>query len=185
MLKEPVQEGRFKNFIQIYQVNVVPPLFNSDVIFELLPLGNSVSQCQAKLLSGMEKHYDGHVWSNTYTMNIKNEDGLTFQLASCVGHLHCNNANCDYLNRLKRLALANEMEWDGCSLVPFEVSPIPPSGLTITCKICSTIPLCIVSCLAKIYYVVGKMDMTCACVHFGTHEHPMKNGDCWESKEKT
>jgi hypothetical protein len=169
----------------VHQVMFVPPLFNGDVIFELPPLGGSSSHCQAKLLSGMEKRYDGHVWSNTHTTNIKNDDGLTFRLSSCVGHLRCDNSNCDYLTRKHRVAGVNETEWDGCSPIPFEVGPDPPSGSTITCKICSVVPSCIASCPAKLYYVVGKKGMRRACVHFGVHDHPVKYGDCRDTRERT
>jgi len=153
------------------------------MIFELPLFGSSGFQCQAKLLSGMER-YDRHIWSNTHTTNIKNKDGLTFQLSSCVGHLQSDNKICDYLTCKYRVAAINETKWDGCSHVPFEVSPIPPIGLTITCKICSVVPLCIASCSTKIYYIVGKKDMTRACIHFGIHEHLVK-GDCCDTRERS
>jgi len=101
----------------------------------------------------------GHVWSNTHTTNIKNDDGLTFRLASGVGHLRCDNINCDYLAHVHYTTSVNETEWNGCSSIPFEVGPKPPSSSTINCKIYSIVPSCIATCLAKIYYVVGNKKM--------------------------
>ncbi len=147
------------NSIAIHHVEFVPPMFNGDVIFELPPVGSNGSQGQAKLMSGIEKRYDGHVWSNIHTTNIKNDDDLTFRSSSCVGHLRCDNDKCEYLMRRHRVALINETEWDGCSPIPCEIDPTPPSDTTITCKICSIVPLCIANCPAKIYYVVGTTDM--------------------------
>lgn len=172
--------------IRILVVQCVPPKFDGDVIFELPALGDhSLGHCQAKFLTGMERRYDGHVWSNLHTTNIKNVDGLTFRLASCVGHLRCENPTCDYLTREHRVALINETEWDGCSPIPFQVCSTPPLGSTLSCKVCSTVPSCMSTCPAKIYYVVGSKDMSRACVHFGTHNHPVKDGDCRDSKERT
>ena len=170
------------NSIRVLQVQCVPSSYDGDVIFELPAIGgHSVTYSQAKSLTGMERRYDGHVWANLHTTNIKNGDGLTFRISSCVGHLRCENSNCDYLNRQHRIAAVNETEWEGCSPVPFEVRGVPPASSTITCKMCSSVPSCVDQCPAKVYYVVGSKDMTRACVHFGSHNHPVKDGDCRDS----
>jgi len=62
-------------------------MFNGNVIFEFSLFDNLGSHSQSKLMNGIEKLYDGYIWSNTNTTNIKNEDGLMFRLSTCIGHL--------------------------------------------------------------------------------------------------
>ena len=170
--------------IKTEKVDFLPPRFDGDVLFEFPPAGKYASQSQAKLLQGMDKRYDGHAWTRTITSNIKNDMGLTFRMSSCLGHLQCTNAACDYLSRVHRSSEANEIEWDGVSSLTFEVGSIPPKGSTVVCKICKVPPSCLDGCLAKIYYVIGHGNMTRACVHLGTHGHPVKIGDDRDAAEK-
>jgi hypothetical protein len=58
----------------------------------------------------------------------------------------------------------------------------PPAGSTLVCKVCKEPPACIATCGAKIYYVYGKLNQTRACIHVGTHDHPVKVGDYRDSK---
>ena len=58
----------------------------------------------------------------------------------------------------------------------------PPSESTLVCKVCKEPPSCVATCEAKIYYVVGKANQTRACIHIGTHDHPVKVGDYRDSK---
>ena len=58
----------------------------------------------------------------------------------------------------------------------FDVGTNPPKGSTLFCKCCKVPPSCLATYDAKIYYVLGKNSMTRACVHFGTHDHPVKVG---------
>lgn len=62
-------------------------------------------------------------------------------------------------------------------LFVFEVGSETPRGSSLVCNICKVRSLSLTSCNAKIYYVLAKDDMTRACVHFGTHNHPVKIGD--------
>jgi hypothetical protein len=101
--------------IRLEKVEVLPSTFDGDVVFELPPIGASSSHSQARLLRGMDKRYDGHAWTRTITSNIKNDMGLTFRSSSCLGHLKCINVNCDYVSRVHRTSIANEVEWDGVS----------------------------------------------------------------------
>jgi hypothetical protein len=68
---------------------------------------------------GMDKRHDGHVWTRTSTSHIKNDTGLTFRSASCVGHLQCDYRDCEFLSRVHRTSQVNEMEWDGFTTTPF------------------------------------------------------------------
>ncbi len=40
-------------------------------------------------MQGMDRKYDGHPWCKVITTNIKNNFGLSFQKAHCLGHLRC------------------------------------------------------------------------------------------------
>ena len=71
----------------------------------------------------------------------------------------------------------NETEWEGLFEKLFEVGSKPPAGSTVVCKSCNVPPTCVALCTAKIYYVIGTPHMTRACVHLGSHDHPVKSGD--------
>jgi hypothetical protein len=58
-------------------------------------------------------------------------------------------------------------------------------GSSLVYKICKVPSVYIATCSARIYYVFGTIDMTCACVHLGLHEHPVKVGEDLEIKERT
>jgi hypothetical protein len=59
-----------------------------------------------------------------------------------------------------------------------------PTGSSLVCKICKVPPVCIATCVARIYYVFGAVNMTRACLHLRVHEHPMKVGKDQEIKER-
>jgi hypothetical protein len=139
-------------------------------------LGSSSGSNRAKQLHGMDKHYDGHVWTRTHTSNIVNDFGMIFRTSYCCGHLRCENVDCDFLTRVHRTIVVNETEWDGISSFVFDVGSNPPKGWTLVCKCYKVPPSCLATCDAKIYYVLGKNSITRACVHFGTHDHPVKVG---------
>lgn len=164
------------NSIPVQRVQYLPPTFDGDALFEFPPIGASSSQSQAKLLHGMDRRYDGHAWTRTITSNIKNNMGLTFRSSACLGHLRCMNVECDYITRVHRTSTANEVQWDGISAFTFDVGSDPPKGSTVVCKICKIPPLCLATCSAKIYYVLAKDHMTRACIHLGSHLHPVKIG---------
>jgi hypothetical protein len=60
-----------------------------------------------------------------------------------------------------------------------------PAGSTLVYKICKVPPICFATCSARIYYVYGAANMTCACLYLGIHEHPVKVGEDQEIKERT
>ena len=138
------------------RVQYLPAIFNGDVMFELPLAGTSASQTQAKSMQGMDKRYDGHVWTKTITTNITNDMGLSFRFSSCVGHLRCENKECAYLTREHRIFEVNETEFDGCTLQAFVVGQGPPKYSTLVCKVCKEPPACLATCRAKIYYVIGQ-----------------------------
>jgi hypothetical protein len=158
-------------------VDYLPAVFDGAVIFELSPTGHTAARLQAKSMQEMDKRYDGHVWTKTIITNITNEFGLSFWSSACVGHLRCNNKECEYLNRRPRIFQVNETEFEGCTLQTFVVGQTPPSDFTLVCKVCKEPPTCIATCGAKIYYVAEKNNHTRACIHIRTHVHPVKVGD--------
>ena len=165
------------NAMKLQQVDFLPPRYNGDIIFEFPPLGVHGQNSKAKQLRGMDRRYDGHAWSRTITSNIRNDFNLLFRMSSCLGHLRCDNVTCEYLGRDHRTAGVNETEWEGLSEKVFEVGSTPPTGSTVVCKTCNVPPTCVAVCLAKIYYVTAAPHMTRACVHLGSHDHPVKSGD--------
>jgi hypothetical protein len=78
------------------------PVFNGDVVFEFPSIRSSSASSQAGLMMRMDKQHDGHVWTRTSTSHIKNDMGLMFRSASCIGHLRCDNQNCEYLSHVHR-----------------------------------------------------------------------------------
>lgn len=110
-----------------------------------------------------------------------NDLSLTFRTSSCLGHLGCDNRDCDFHTRVDLTTLVNETKWEGISDRTFDVGSIPSSGSIVVCKVCKVPPPCLAPCSAKIYYVFGKDQMTMACVHLGSHIHPIKLGDYRDS----
>jgi hypothetical protein len=113
--------------VQQLKVDYLPLVFNGDVVFEFPSVCSSFASSQAGLMVGMDKRHDGHVWTRTCTSHIKNDMGLTFRSTSCVGHLRCNNPDCEYLSCVHRTSLVNEMEWDDFTTTLFQVGYQPPS----------------------------------------------------------
>ena len=173
------------NNIKTEKVEFLPPRFDGDVIFELPPIGNSTTLSQARFLRGMDRRHDGHAWTRTIMSNIKNDMGLTFRTSFCLGHLRCSNADCEYITRIHCISVSNEIEWDGVSSFTFEVGMHPPKGSTLVCNICKSPPSCLAICPAKIYYVLRKDYMTRACIHLGSHRHPVKVGIYRDAMERT
>ena len=160
--------------LDIQRVKFLPPTYNGDVLFVLPPVDKSGS---FHMMHGMDKRHDGHAWTKTVTSNIKSDVNLTFRTSSCIGHLRCENQECEYTTRIHRNFPVNELEWDGFTLTSFPVGQPAPSGLTLVCKICKVPPLCIATCAARVYYVYGDASMTRACLHLGVHDHPVKVGE--------
>ena len=137
--------------VKFLRMDFLPPVLNSDVVFELPPIGSFVKNLQAKFMVGMDKRDDGHAWTKTITSHIKNDMGLTFCTSSCIGHLRCNNEDCKYLSCVHCINPLNEIEWDGSTPTPFLTGDQPPSASSILCKIWKTPPSCVATYGARIY----------------------------------
>jgi hypothetical protein len=81
-------------------VDYLPPVFNGDVVFEFPSIRSLLASSQAGFMVDMDKRHDGHVWTRISTSHIKSDMGLTFRSTSCVGHLRCDNQDCEYLSRV-------------------------------------------------------------------------------------
>ena len=141
--------------LQIQEVKFLPPRFDGNLMFVLPPVGVSSSHTKAKFMDGMDKRYDGHIWTKTQTTNITNDMGIAFRSSTCVGHLQCLNPHCDYLQRAHRTSPVNDIGFDGFTKEPFPVAGPLPLHSIIMCKICKEPPKCIAPCHAKIFYVHG------------------------------
>ena len=170
--------------IKTQEVNHLPPRFYGTQLFVLPVAEVSSSQSRAKSLDGMDKQYDGHVWTKTQTTNITNVDGLAFCSSTCVGHLQCQNPSSDYPQRAHRASMVNDMQFEGFTKDPFPLSGIEPSGSTLVCRICKEPLKCNSLCEAKIFYVHGKESCQRACIHLGSHQHPVKVGDYRDSRKR-
>ena len=73
--------------LQTVDAEFLPPCFDSDVMYVFSPVNNSALYSKARSMDGMDKCYDGHVWTKTLTTNISNNLNLTFCSFICVGHL--------------------------------------------------------------------------------------------------
>ena len=125
----------------------------------------------------MDKQFDGHTWCYTITSNIHNSQGLTFRMSLYIGQLVCDNKSCDFFARSSK---RNETEWLGQTNTPFKLGHLPPPDFTLVCKVCKVPPICVNLCPGHVYYVLGKDDMSRACIHLGMHNHLVSDGICWE-----
>ena len=137
------------------KVNYLPTRYNTDIVFELLPLPN-VKGSGAAMLEGMDRRRDGHAWTETATTNITDPDGqLSFRYVKCLGHLRCQNISCP---QLERCGDYNEKYWEGSSpdvLIPSPICEVPRK-YSVLCRICKSTPTCLKLCPCKMYYITSK-----------------------------
>ena len=95
-----------------------------------------------------------------------------------------NNPHCDYLQRVHRTSSVNDIEFNAFTKDPFLVGGPVPTSSTLVCKICKEPPKCIAPCVAKIFYVHGNDTTQRACIHLGNHRHPVKVGNCRDSRQR-
>jgi hypothetical protein len=129
-------------------------------------------------MDGMDKRFNGQTWCRTITSNIHNSQGLTFRKSLYVGQLVYNNQGCDFFARSSK---RNETEWSGRTNTPFKLGHLPLHDSILVCKVCKVLPICAIFFLGCIYYVLGKGDMSRACIHLGMHNHPVSDGICRET----
>jgi hypothetical protein len=162
--------------IAYHKVQYLPPSYNGDVIFELPPSRVSASTSK-NTIDGMDKRFDGHTWCRTITSNIHNSQGLIFRKSLCIGQLFCNNQNCDFFFRSSK---RNETEWSGRTNTPFKLGHLPHHNSSLVCKVCKVPPTYVNFCPRRIYYNLGKGDLSKACIHLGMPNHPVSDGICRE-----
>ena len=170
--------------IKTMEVEFLPPTYDGDVLFVLPAMGSSSSHSKAKSMFGMDKRYDGHVWTKTVTTNISNVLDLSFRSSTCVGHLRCENPLCEYLERAYRTFSNNDTKFEGVTKEPFSVERPPPSGSTLVYKICKMPSKCVALCNARIFYVHGDDTSQRACIYLGHHNLLVKIGDCRQNRKK-
>ena len=95
--------------IKLQTVKFLPPQFDGDVLFHFPSVGDSAKHSKAKFMEGMDKQYNGHMWTKTMTTNISNKMGLSFRSSNCVGHLRCANLSCDFLARTHRTSTVDRV----------------------------------------------------------------------------
>jgi hypothetical protein len=74
---------------------------------------------------GMDKSHNGHGWTKTITLHIKNDMGLIFCTLSYISHLWCDNQDYKYQNHVHRTSPENETEWDGSTPMLFLARCLP------------------------------------------------------------
>ena len=170
--------------IKTMEVEFLPPTYDDDVLFVLPAMGSSSSHSKAKSMFGMDKGYDGHIWTKTVTTNITNNLDLAsgHHLMSVTFVVRILIAST--LGVLIELLQIMIQSLKGVTKEPFSVGGPPPSGSTLVCKICKMPPNCVALCSARIFYVHGDDTSQRACIHLGHHNHPVKVGDCRESRKK-
>jgi hypothetical protein len=105
------------------------------------------------LMQGMDKKQDIHPWYKVKTRNIKNGDGLTFKQSLSIGHVYCQNLQCDYYMRNN---VDNETNWEGVVKNPLEEGEYFVVGTTFICRHYKFAPICIATCLVRMYYVLHR-----------------------------
>ena len=168
--------------LDIQRVKFLPPTFNGDVLFELPAIDKSGS---FHMMHGMDKRHDGHAWTKTVTSNIKSDVSLTFRTSTCIGHLRCENQECEYITRIHHTSSVNKREWNGFTVTTIPVGQPAPTGSTLVCEICKVPPICVAAYAARVYYVFGATHMTRACLHLGVYDHHVKVGEDQGIKERT
>ena len=172
------------NKIKTMEVEFLPPTYDGDVLFVLSTMGTSSSLSKAKSMFGMDKHYNGHVWTKTVTTNISNILDLSFWSSSYVSHLRCENPLCEYLERTHRTSSNNDTKFEGVTKESFSIGGPPPSRSTLVCKICKMPLKCVALCSARIFYIHRDDTSQRACIHLGHHNHLVKVGDYRQSHKK-
>jgi hypothetical protein len=161
--------------ISYHKVQYLPPLFNGNVLFEVPASRVSTLLLRTAWMvwisGSMVTH--GAVPLPPTSINIH---GPTLRKFSCVGHLECNNQNCNFQSKSSK---RNGTEWSSqTNNTPFILGQFPPLYSILVYRVYKTSPTCVNFCNALIYYFVGKIDMTRACIHLRMHNHLVFDGIC-------
>ena len=138
--------------ISYYIVQYLPPSYDSNVIFELLP-SRVFDSTSKNTINSIDKRFNNHTWWCTITSNIHNCQSLTFRKSFGIGQSIYNNPNCDFLFRSTK---RNKIDWSGQTNTPFNLGHSTLLDSTLVCKICKIPPTCVNFCNAHIYYVLNK-----------------------------
>ena len=96
------------------------------------------------------------------------------------------NEACLHLSQDESKA-PNELYWEGSSLEIF-VPGMDNSQIckcSLVCRVCKMTPSCLALCEASIYYIVSQNPkMTCAAMHFGTHDYLVADGESREANSE-
>ena len=159
-------------------VKFLPVEYNGNCIFELPPVV-VVKEGGLSRLDEMDWKQDGHVWMETAIANIFDPSGvLTFKYVKCMGHLRCTNPDFRCIGESNNY---NELFWSRSSLDILIPGPNPEvtKKCKLVCRFCKVISTSLEVCPCKLFYVVSKdPTMSRACIHMGTHFHPIAKGDC-------
>ena len=68
-------------------MNYLSPCFDGTRMFVFSPVGNSSSHTKAKSIDGMNKRYDGHVWTKIHTTTANKDLDFILCSSTFVGHL--------------------------------------------------------------------------------------------------
>ena len=72
-----------------------------------------------------------------------------------------------------------------CTIFPFAIGIIPPKDCKLICKVCKTIPSCLNTSDAQIYYCYSENpNMTRVAIHLGKHTHPVAKGTYKDSAKE-
>ena len=77
--------------IKLLRKDFLPPVFNSDLAFELPQIGSPSMDSQVKLLVGINKQHERQALTKTIKSHIKDDMSLTFCSSSFIGHFRCDN----------------------------------------------------------------------------------------------
>ena len=101
-----------------------------------------------------------------------------------MGHLCCINPDCRCVSETGD---CNKLYWSGSSPDIF----MPGSNsegvgkCKLVCKYCKAILSCLGVCHCKLFYAVSKdPNMSRACIHIGTHKHPVAKDDCRDAMDQ-
>ena len=123
-------------------------------------------------------------WTKTQTTNITNDVGVAVCSSTCIGHLQCQNWSCDYLQRAHHASKVNNMEFEGFIKYIFFLSSIVSFRSNTVCMIYKNLPNALHFARQKSSTCMGKSFSHRACIHIGTHQHPVKVGDFIDNRER-
>ena len=174
MLKSDIAFIDFDN-IDIRNIKYLPSYFDGDLCFSY-PLRHIEFQVS------MASQWMAWTRCATVTLGVPpklwiSKTILAYHFGALLVHFQCHNDYCDYIHR--NGGVRNNTEWAGSIPLPFVVGNVAPTRSTLECKVCHSIPICIVLCHVQIIYIHStSVGMSRACIHLNVHDHAVAN-DTW------